>query len=91
MHTTEEKSCCNCANFAVPNEKCKEGIYTTRDAICGLWKENRKEMKMGEIVVERSKANKCPICDKELLIQDEVGVVEYRGQKVLVHKEHVRK
>ena len=45
-HTTEEKSCCNCAHFLAPNEKCGKGSYTTRNAVCSMWEKEVKLMEM---------------------------------------------
>ncbi len=38
-HTAEEKSCCSCKSFVAPQEKCKEGTYTSREGLCSAWKQ----------------------------------------------------
>ncbi len=43
-HTVEEKSCCNCKSFTVPNERCGEGTYTTREGYCTQWKQMKKTL-----------------------------------------------
>ena len=45
---------------------------------------------MDNIILERSKINKCPICNEELKTEEEVDLVNYNGQPVIVHKKHVK-
>lgn len=37
-HDIRDSCCCNCQFFICSNQKCKKGIYTTREGICSKYK-----------------------------------------------------
>lgn len=50
-------------------------------------------IKMNNLILERVKEGKCPICVKELpkdFDSSIVEIVDYNGQTVFVHKEHIK-